>query len=349
MSTSTEFQQELKKTLPTAYQGSIEQIIKFVKEYSNEMTEEDEAIRDNYLKRFFDYEFPKTDDLPEFLSELLTSFYWYWAKQMMGEESLEKGSDMLVEKLTQLVMKYIDPNMEITGLESMGDALVAKVEELGYYTLMGITKPYFEFLLWKKTTERVFQVELPDGKADVKILFLEDFLCHGWMGFATFDRAKTGGWASKEAIYSVGSPPKDLNDEKFNISILKHEGRHFLDYKTYPNLEGPELEYRAKLTELSSAKETLFELIERFLVGRDESNREAPHSLGNYYVIQLLSRELFGKEVETDLAKWKKKGPDEINQAAQKLIKANNSFLSKKEPKEIESFLGTKEFLDYSE
>ena len=346
MSSNTEFQQELKKVLPTSFQGSVKQIIKFIQEYSNEMTEEDEVIKDKYLKRFFEHEFPKTDDLPEFISELLTAFYWYWGKHMMGEESHEEGSNELVQKLVQLAMKYVDPDIEITGVESLEEPLTAKVEELGYYTDLGITSPYFECLLWKETSEKTFEVKLPEGKTDVKIVFLDDFLCYGWLGFATFDKAHTGGWASKEAIYSVGPPPKDVNDEKFTITILMHEGRHFLDYKNYPNLQAPELEFRAKLAELSHAKEILFEKIEQFLASRNETNRNAPHAISHHFVIHLLSKDLFGKELESDLTKWKEKGTDEINQAAQRLIKANNSFLNKNKPKEIEIFLGTKNFLD---
>jgi hypothetical protein len=309
------------------------------------MTEEDEEMKDNFLKRFLEHEFPKTDDLPEFISELLTSFYSYWVKQMMGEEDHEEGSNELVQKLVQLAMK-VDPELEITGVESLEEPLTSKVEELGYYTDLGITAPYFECLLWKEKSEKTFEVKLPEGNSDVKIVFLEDFLCYGWLGFATFDKAHTGGWASKEAIYSVGPPPEDVNDEKFTITILMHEGRHFLDYKNYPNIQAPELEFRAKLTELSYAKEILFEKIEQFIAARSETNRDAPHAMSHYFVIQLLSKELFGKELESDLAKWKEKGADEINQAAQRIIEANNSFLDKNNPKEIEIFLGTESFID---
>ena len=346
MSNNTEFQQELKKVLPTSFQGSVKQIIKFIQEYRKEMTEEDEKIKEKYLKRFLEYEFPNTDNLPEFISEMLTNFYWYWCKQMMGEESHEEGTNIFGQKMVQLAMKHFGPDLEITGIESLEGPFIAKVEELGYYTLLGITSPYFECMLWKENVEKTFEVKLPEGKTDVKIVFIDDFVCYGWMGFATFDKYKTGGWATKEVIYSLGPPPKDLNDEKFTIPILMHEGRHFLDYKTYPKLQQPELEFRAKLTELSFAKEILYEKIEQFLTARNETDRNVPHTLSNYFVIQSLSRELFEKELESDITKWKEKGEAEINQAAQRLIKANNSFLNRNKPKELEIFLGTKNFLD---
>ena len=346
MSSNTEFQQELKKVLHKAFQGSVKQLIKFIQEYSNDMTKEDEEIKEIFLKRFLEYEFPNTDDLPEFISELLTAFYQYWSKQMMGEESHEEGSNIFGQKMVQLAMKHVGPDLEITDIESLKEPLTSKVEELGYHTLLGIVSPYFECMLWKENVEKTFEVKLPEGKTDVKIVFLDDFLCYGWLGFATLDKSHTGGWATKDIIYSVGSPPEDENDEKFTISILMHEGRHFLDYTVYPKLQQPELEFRAKLTELSYAKEILFDKIEQFLIARNETDRNVPHAIGNYFVIQSLSRDLFGKDLESDLTRWKEKGNDEINQAAQRVIKANNSYLNKNNPKEIETFLGTKNFLD---
>jgi hypothetical protein len=346
MSNNTKFQQELKKVLPTTFQGSVKQVIKFIQEYSKDMTEEDKQIKEEYQKRFFEYDFPKTDDLPEYISELLTAFYKYWSKQMIGEESHEEGSNKLAQTLIQLALKYVDPNLEITGIESLRDPMTAKVEELGYYTLLAITSPYFECMLWKESTEQTFEVELPEGKTNVKIIFIDDFLCYGWMGFATFDKHKTGGWATKEVIYSVGSPTQDINDEKFTIPTLMHEGRHFLDYKMYPSLQQPELEFRAKLTELSCADKILYEKLEQFLAVRNETNRNTPHALGNYFVTQVLSRDLFEKELESDITKWKELDKVEINDAAKRILKANNSYLEKNNPKEIEIFLGTEKFLD---
>ena len=42
------------------------------------------------------------------------------------------------------------------------------------------------------------------------------------------------------------------------ISYLAHESRHFEDYQLFPKLKSADLEYRAKLTELSMANETLY-------------------------------------------------------------------------------------------
>jgi hypothetical protein len=137
-----------------------------------------------------------------------------------------------------------------------------------------------------------------------------------------------------------------VNNEKFTIPILKHEGRHFLDYKMYPKLQQPELEFRAKLTELSYANTILHDKLEQFLASRNETNRNTPHALGNYYVIQTLSREIFGKDLENNITKWKKIEKAEINQAANRILKANNSFLNNNKPKEIEIFLGKESFLD---
>lgn len=106
------------------------------------------------------------------------------------------------------------------------------------------------------------------------------------------------------------------------------------------------MEFRAKLTELSYAKEILYEKMAQFLTARNETDRNAPHTIGNYFAIKTLSNELFNKELESDITKWKDIGTEEINKAAQRILEVNNSFLDKNNPKEIESFLGTESFLD---
>ena len=55
-----------------------------------------------------------------------------------------------------------------------------------------------------------------------------------------------------------------VSGEKFRVSLLGHEGQHFSDYKSFPRLLQTDLEYRAKLAELSKAKETIYKLLRNF-------------------------------------------------------------------------------------
>ena len=85
---------------------------------------------------------------------------------------------------------------------------------------------------------------------------MEDFATLGWMEYATLGAHHPGGWTEEEGIYCV-KKAYDVNSENFKISYLTHEARHFADKKLWPDLKSADLEYRAKLTELNLAQDTL--------------------------------------------------------------------------------------------
>ena len=88
--------------------------------------------------------------------------------------------------------------------------------------------------------------------------------------------ARTGGWAKPDALYAVRAS-YDLASEEFYVSYLAHEGQHFADYARYPMLEQPELEYRAKLTEIALSTTTTATLLANFAsLGGD--SRDSPHA-----------------------------------------------------------------------
>ncbi|MGH7681707.1 MAG: hypothetical protein ACRENN_06930, partial [Candidatus Eiseniibacteriota bacterium] len=131
----------------------------------------------------------------------------------------------------------------------------------------------------------------------------------------------------------------DTTSENFRVSYLAHEGRHFSDYKEFPRLEQPELEYRAKLTELAVSNETTLTLVKAFSeqAGRD---RAVPHSFADYCVIRDLSRTVFrSDEGVKNPATWNSVAPDRLRKEALKLLQANDSRLHHMGAKDVSRFL----------
>jgi hypothetical protein len=152
-----------------------------------------------------------------------------------------------------------------------------------------------------------------------------DFVTLGWEEFATLGRHYPGGWATRKELYCVKSA-YDLKSEQFLVSYLAHESRHFADYTLFPKLQSADLEYRAKLTELSLAKSSLYQLI-AFFVANANLHSENGHSVANYCVIRELSKSLFNTEFEADMSKWNQKSPAVINTAAAEILRANTKTL----------------------
>jgi hypothetical protein len=193
--------------------------------------------------------------------------------------------------------------------------------------------------IWRMQSERRYEVQLHDRRVSTRVVFLDDFVSFGWAGFATCNRAHTGGWATRTALFAVKSA-YDLDSEAFRVSYLAHEARHFSDYRRFPKLEQPELEYRAKLTELTLAETSIHRLIAGFArsVGRD---RAVPHNLANYWVAKDMSRLLFDSDVPIDSReRWERVPAPDIRAAAKRLLAANEQRLLKGDPKGIARFLG---------
>jgi hypothetical protein len=206
------------------------------------------------------------------------------------------------------------------------DALEPRIKEQirarGYFSLHGVTSPLREFMLWRTQLDQSYEVELPDGREAVSVSMLDDFVSLGWTGFATGDYYHSGGWATRERLFCVRMS-YDLDSESFRISYLAHEGQHFSDYKRFPNLEGPELEYRAKLVELMYADTTLRELLETFSKNGSDK-RDNPHGYANRRVMGDLARAL---NVAPENAHWESIPPATIHAAAAGLFNEDTQRL----------------------
>jgi hypothetical protein len=157
---------------------------------------------------------------------------------------------------------------------------------------------------------------------------MNNFITLGWEEYATLGVYFPGGWATDKGLFCVRKA-YDMQSENFLISYLAHEGTHFSDYKKFPGLPGNELEYRAKLTELSLAKETLYKTID-FFINNAVKGSDSPHANADYAVINNLSGMLFNEEFVSDYNKWKSVPFDSINSVSHKLFEKNTVELTER-------------------
>jgi len=207
----------------------------------------------------------------------------------------------------------------------------------GYHTTgFGKTGKFLDLLVWKSENDTTYKFSIYDEKINTRVVFMDDFVTIGWEEYATMGRAFPGGWATKQALYCV-KKAYDLNSEDFLICYLCHEGRHFTDYKLFPKLTSADLEYRAKLTELSLLKAELFTTINDF-INNANYDSDNGHSIADYCVIMDLSKALFNVDFENDMLKWKNLSPEKINKSAYELLKTNTSAL-RKQGKGVEKYI----------
>lgn len=271
------------------------------------------------------------------IDSLLLIFREYWRKSVLNIENnydtffIRDYHNFLKEKFPHASEKEIR--------EDSKDLFLTKyLKSKKLYTTDGIGKTgrLYDLLVWKNQKDTIYSFKIDHEKIHAKVVFMDDFITLGWEEYTTLGKYYPGGWATKDALFCV-KKAYDLNSEDFLISYLAHESRHFSDYKLFPKLSSSDLEYRAKLTELSLAKKTIYELIE-FFISNANYNSNNGHSVANFCIIKDLSKVIFDVEFEKDVNKWKAISKKKINKMASEILQSNTKSLQLKGT-DIEKFI----------
>lgn len=269
---------------------------------------------------------------------LLVIYCDYWRKSFLDYPKVHNS--MLRKNLSAFLNKNYKPakNLKVSDSDKkFGKYLVNYIKSKGLHTTgFSQTGRFYDLLVWKKETDTLYQFTLNGQKIHTPVVFMEDFITLGWEEYATLDKAFPGGWAKPEALYCV-KQAYSLDSESFRISYLAHEGRHSEDYKLFPKLVTADLEYRAKLTELSLLDTTLFEVLFFFVTNADAKTEDG-HKKADYYVVSNLSKRLFNVDFESDMGKWKSLDLQTIHAASAELL-SQNTFALQKSGKQTQTLL----------
>jgi hypothetical protein len=257
--------------------------------------------------------------------EIAELFQSYWLDALMQEAPLDVLDDRLMARLNDM----LTDRGFVSALEDE-DTLFENVEAFiraeGYFAQSGRTPPLLDLMIWTSNKKAVESVELTDGTYDVEVNYIDDFVSYGWSNFAAFGMASTGGWAKTDGLYCI-CRHYDLDSERFKLSFLKHEARHYADFALYPELQPADLEYRGKLTELAYSEEGIYRLLQQFTKG---ANRvaNAPHPLANWYVVEGLSTHLLDGKRPADAGAWESIPKDQIREVARRLLEEHDNKLA---------------------
>ena len=318
------------KVISFALDGNIPKALELINSKPDErMIKRHVKAKKGFNDRFY-YEDDRSDYLQKRHSDidnLIAVYMDYWRKSF---HDYPKVHDSLLRKnLSAYLNKNYAPAKKLKASDSekkFDKYLKGYIKSKGLFTTgFGQTGRFYDLLVWKKETDTTYTFTLNGQKIHTPVVFMEDFVTLGWEEYATLDRAYPGGWATPHSLYCV-KQSYDTNSEKFLVSYLAHEGRHFEDYKLFPKLETANLEYRAKLTELSLLDKTLFDILQFFITNADAKTEDG-HKKADYYAISHLSQKLFNKDFEEDINQWKALPMEEIHQASAALLAENTALL----------------------
>lgn len=283
-----------------------------------------------FIKKFkarFSYPNDRSDYLKIHTSKmdsLLMIYRDYWRKSLLDTVNYDT---LLVKNVYSFLKKKYPLVQE--NKDTLNTYLKHYITSLGYHTTgFGKTGKLYDILVWKTEKDTLYYIKNKALNINASVVFMEDFVSSGWAEYATLGKYYASGWATENKLFCV-KHKYDINSEKFLVSFLAHEAQHFKDYTLFNNLSSPELEYRAKLVELSSARKTIYQLIDFFATNSNKGS-ENGHSKANYYVIRHLSQHFFHCNFEKDADKWISISRRKINKAALKLLSKNTDFLKQK-------------------
>lgn len=276
----------------------------------------------------------RTEDEPSFpttdpaIIDVIRIYHWYWRRAMRDTSTWKVQDSLLIEAVVDHLYRHrsVYDDRDQAGIkENWTDLLEKHLKQHGCFAAIGKTGQFYDLLLHMKESEVHYPVTTPEDTLNVKVVFMDSVISNGWEGFATLDTYYPGGWATNDALYCAHDS-YDLTSEDFTVSYLKHEGKHFADYKRFPQLQSPDLEYRAKLVELSYADSSLYDLLD-FFQRNSTYDPANGHAYANFCVIRDLSRVLFDKDREADLDAWERMPKSVVHRAATDLLRKNTAAL----------------------
>lgn len=323
-------------------QGSMAEGLKFLDSLDPEsVTERQQEERQRYFARFraADESYVhRTSDTS--VVRIIDMYHSYWRRALLDHKSLARFDTLLADSISNYLLAHDSELRGRAGQEIRDDFprhLQEYLRRRGVYSATGKTGLFFDLLLHTEETESNYRVTTPEDTIRVRVVFMENMISNGWEEYATFGKYFPGGWATGEALYCA-KETYDTTSENFTVSYLKHEGKHFADYKKFPKLTGADLEYRAKLVELSAAQESLYELIGIF-IRNSATDRQNPHAFANHCVIRDLSQACGLKGDNTSIASWEAVPATTLNAQAERLLKKNSLELSIAGADKVESFI----------
>jgi hypothetical protein len=260
-----------------------------------------------------------------FVNEVIDAYQIYWVDALMNQADHETGTKRLEKTLEKLLGTHF-PDTTLDSHISVEARAAEALEQYQLHVSFQRTGLFRDLLVWKNQNKRNYSVELTDKLQLVTVVFMSDFLSHGWRDYATFGTSPTSGWADTDFIYCVDWF-YDRTSESFQVSFLKHEARHQADFERFPGLPVADLEYRAKLTELIYARKSVARLLATFR-SSGADNPESPHAHANFRVIRGLEKELHLDRNDSDFDPWSVVRVEEVNAAALRLLQDNNRQLS---------------------
>jgi hypothetical protein len=256
----------------------------------SDLDAKDRRFRDCTLSRLGGQAPNAADAAPEptdpFARDLLALYRTYWRDAALSKAPRTAAEQALVAGVAHLLGQP-----ELKDMDAEEPLIAARLKAAGLFALEGQTGVFHDLMIWSRQSQRVEQVELPEGGNATNVSYLDGFISRGWSSYLSCEKTGTGGWTTGDGLFVIVPSYDSLTDENFRVNFLAHESQHYSDKKRFGDLPSWRLEYRAKLVELAYADTTRDRVLDSF--GSNQGDDPAdPHSYADKRVLAALERRL---------------------------------------------------------
>jgi len=302
------------------HQGDYNKVVSYLTEF-----DDSHELLDKYKNIFEGDEYSlKTED--ERINLFLRSYEDFLKWMLKTNPTTVEAENAIVQKLKPFFpsLGFVSKVSKKLAYALMYIYVPMFFKKHGYHAQFDTFDIYPSLRLWRNEVTRNEIVELPDGKVNMEVIEMDGIITRGWADYLSMGKTGTGGWVTKKGC-TYFKEKYDTESDVFKVSLLKHEGQHFLDKKNHRKMKSTDLEFRAKLVELIYHNEmnTFFYFLQNAPATDDRSH---PHFYAERKIIQGLSMKIFGTDWETSHEAWEAKR-NEIPIAAHELLDEHSKKL----------------------
>jgi len=114
------------------------------------------------------------------LKDTLEIYFAYFRLVLPRILSIADAEQWLAQKLQSAFGTEPDPDPSVM-IQNAENYLKTELEKLGYFFLGGRTLPYWGPYIYAKQENLDYLVELPEGVEPVRVVFMHEFHCMGWL------------------------------------------------------------------------------------------------------------------------------------------------------------------------
>lgn len=120
-----------------------------------------------------------------FVKAVIESYRKYYRAALLQPKKIDILDKTLKSELQVIAVRTGLLLSKNASFEKIENVLNMEFKKRGFFSIFGTVSPFRSLMVWKKEISKNYQVELPEGKQTVNVIFLEQFLELSWLHYAT--------------------------------------------------------------------------------------------------------------------------------------------------------------------